>query len=335
MILGPFDPWKSQLCTCPAKLSLNPYTGCPHGCIYCYASSYIPRFAECRPKVDLLRRLARESSKIRPGTLVALSNSSDPYPPLEKELQLSRGCLQILKERGLCAQVVTKSHLVARDAELLSDMKACVAITITSLSESICSRLEPGAPSPLRRLDAMAKLSERGVAVSARIDPIIPGINDAEIEQLAAAVSRAGARHITTSTFKGRPGNMKKIIIAFPREAATLENLFAGGGKLAGSCYLPEEIRRDLMQRVRESALRAGVTFSTCREGWARVSGINCDGSHLLSKFGNLGYNSSSQWTDSATKIIQRDKREYQFLQPACHIGPVSGERGHNCDAVP
>ena len=121
MILRPFDPWKSQLCTCPAKLSLNPYTGCPHGCLYCYASSYIPRFAECRPKVDLLKRLAREAAKIRPGTLVALSNSSDPYPPMEKDLRLSRGCLQILKERGLCVQVVTKSHLVAQDAELLAE----------------------------------------------------------------------------------------------------------------------------------------------------------------------------------------------------------------------
>src|SRR5512137_2144784 len=155
MILRPFDPWNSQLCTCPAKLSLNPYTGCPHGCLYCYASSYIPRFADCRPKVDLLKRLARESSRIKPGTLVAMSNSSDPYPPQEKELRLTRGCLQILKERDLCVQVVTKSHLVAQDAQLLSEMRACVAITITSLSESICSKLEPGAPSPARRLEAM------------------------------------------------------------------------------------------------------------------------------------------------------------------------------------
>ena len=291
MILKPFDPWKSQLCTCPAKLSLNPYTGCPHGCLYCYASSYIPRFAQCRPKVDLLRRLARESSRIRPGTLVALSNSSDPYPPQEKELRLTRGCLQILKERDLCVQVVTKSHLVAQDAQLLSEMKACVAITITSLSESICRRLEPGAPSPARRLDAMAKLSEKGVAVSARIDPIIPSINDAEIEQLAAAVSRAGAKHITTSTFKARPKAMKKIISAFPQEGATLESMFARGCKVAGSCYLPEEMRRDLMERVKESAGRKDMTFSTCREGWARVPGISCDGSHLLSAVDNLEHN--------------------------------------------
>ena len=282
MILGPFDPWKSQLCTCPAKRSLNPYTGCPHGCLYCYASSYIPRFAECRPKADLLRRLAREAAKVKPGTLVALSNSSDPYPPLEKDLRLSRSCLQILKERGLYVQVVTKSHLVAQDAELLADMLACVAITVTSLQDSICRRLEPGAPLPAKRLDAMAKLAERGVAVSARIDPIIPGVNDVEMEELVVAVSRAGAGHITSSTYKARPGSMKKIISAFPKEGAALVSLFARGDKVAGSCYLPAETRRDLMLRVKESAQREGVTFSSCREGFTSVPGINCDGSHLL-----------------------------------------------------
>ncbi len=311
MILSPFDPWKSQLCTCPAKLSLNPYTGCPHGCLYCYASSYIPRFAECRPKADLLRRLVRESSRISPCTMVALSNSSDPYPPQEENLRLSRGCLQILKERGLCAQVVTKSHLVARDADLLSEMKACVAITITSLSDSICRRLEPGAPLPERRLDAMYKLSAKGVALSARIDPIIPGINDEEIDQLAAAVSRAGARHITTSTLKARPGNMKKIISVFPQEGKALERMFSRGCKVAGSGYLPEEIRRDLMHRVKESARREGVTFSTCREGWAKVSGISCDGSHLLSAVGNIEHSLIRSpifdKIDSAIKIKQRD----------------------------
>jgi len=288
MILRPFDPWKSQLCTCPPKLSLNPYTGCPHGCLYCYASSYIPRFWQCRPKVDLLKRLAREAAKVEPGCLVAMSNSSDPYPPMEKELRLTRGCLQILKGRNLPVQVVTKSHLVAQDAELLAGMEACVAITITTLNDSICRRLEPGAPLPAKRLDAMAELAKRGVSVSARIDPIIPGINDAEIEELAAAVSRAGARHITSSTYKARPGSMKKIIAAFPQETVALESLFARGGKVAGSSYLPADIRRDLMLRVKENAEREGVTFSSCREGLAFVSGINCDGSHLLS-YANSG----------------------------------------------
>lgn len=283
MILRPFDPWKGQLCTCPPKLSLNPYTGCPHGCLYCYASSYIPRFEQCRPKVDLLKRLAREAAKVEPGTLLALSNSSDPYPPMEKELRLTRGCLQILKGRGLPVQVVTKSHLVVQDAELLAGMLACVAVTVTTLNDSICRRLEPGAPLPAKRLDAIAKLAKRGVAVSARIDPIIPGINDAQIKELVVAVTRAGAGHITSSTYKARPGSMRKITSAFPREAVALESLFARGGRVAGSSYLPAEIRRDLMRRVKENAEREGVTFSSCREGLPSVSGINCDGSHLLS----------------------------------------------------
>src|SRR5512137_228217 len=98
MILTPFDPWKSSLCTCPSKLSLNPYTGCPHGCLYCYASSYIPHFSRCRPKSDLLKRLAREAARIRPGSLVAMSNSSDPYPLLEEKLLLTRSSLEILRQ---------------------------------------------------------------------------------------------------------------------------------------------------------------------------------------------------------------------------------------------
>ena len=124
-------------------------------------------------------------------------------------------------------------------------------MTVTTLQDSICRKLEPGAPLPAKRLDALAKLADKGVAVSARIDPIIPGINDAQIEQLVVAVSRAGARHITSSTYKARPGNMNKIIAAFPQEGAVLEGLFARGGNVAGSCYLPAEIRSNLMRRVK------------------------------------------------------------------------------------
>ena len=283
MILRPFDPWKSLLCTCPAKLSLNPYTGCPHGCLYCYAASYIPRFGQCRPKADLLKRLAREAARISPGTLVALSNSSDPYPPQETDLRLTRGCLQILKDRDLSIQVVTKSHLVAEDAEILAGMLACVAITLTTLKDGVCRRLEPGAPLPGRRLDAMARLAKRGIAVSARIDPIIPGINDAEIEDLVIAACQAGAGHITSSTYKARPGSMRRIISAFPQEGEALKSLFQRGSRIAGSSYLPADVRGDLIEQVREKAIRENVTFSSCREGMAAQPGINCDGSHLRS----------------------------------------------------
>jgi len=184
MIIRPFDPWRNPLCTCPPKYSLNPYTGCPHGCLYCYASSYIPRFSHCRPKAHLLSRVEREARRLPPGALVALSSSSDPYPPLEEKLGLTRSCLQILGDSGLSLQVVTKSHLVAEDADILAEMNACAAITVTSLDEETSLRLEPGAPPPRLRLAAMSKLAEQGIPVSARIDPIIPGINDCEIDDL-------------------------------------------------------------------------------------------------------------------------------------------------------
>ena len=282
MILNPFDPWKNRLCTCPSKLSLNPYTGCAHGCLYCYARSYIPHFSCCRPKADLPRRLDREAARVPPGRLVAMSSSSDPYPSMEEKLCLSRSCLKILRDRGLAVQVVTKSCLVARDAHLLAGMRASVAMTLTTLDDSISRILESGAALPGQRLKAMEKLAALGVPVSARIDPIIPGINDAEIDDLVSAVSRAGARHITSSTYKARPGGLKRIVNAFPEQGAALQRLFAGGEMMAGSLYLPAELRMDLMERIAASAEVEGLTFSSCREGSAPAPGINCDGSHLL-----------------------------------------------------
>lgn len=282
MILKPFDPWKSPLCSCPPKLSLNPYTGCPHGCLYCYASSYIPRFHECRPKENLLKRIGREAKAVPAGTLVAMSNSSDPYPFLEKDLLLSRGCLQVFKERSLRVQVVTKSDMVVRDIDLLARMDAAAAITITTMNESVSRRLEPGAPPPVRRLDAVRRLSENGVPASVRIDPIIPGINDLEIEDLVLAASSAGARHITTSTYKARPASLKAICRAFPEAKESLEALFRRGDRRSGCLYLPWETRRRLILEVGRIALQEGLTFAACREGIPPVAGVQCDGSHII-----------------------------------------------------
>lgn len=282
MILRPFDPWSSQLCTCPSKLSLNPYTGCPHGCLYCYASSYIPRFSSCRPKPDLLRLLEKETRRIPSGSVIAMSSSSDPYPTIEGELELSRGCLRILQARGLQVLVVTKSDLVARDADLLAEMRAVVSITITTLKDRLSRRLEPGAPLPGRRLEALRRLGYLGIPVAARIDPIIPGINDGEIEELVSAACSAGVKHITSSTYKARHEGMRRISQAFPERSDALHALIGAGDRRAGYIYLPEEVRRGLMERARRSALDGGVSFAACREGIAIDPGICCDGSHLL-----------------------------------------------------
>lgn len=282
MILKPFDPWKSTLCTCPAKLSLNPYTGCPHGCLYCYATSYIPHFQETKPKADLEKRLRREMLKVKPGSIVTMSSSSDPYPYLERDLQITRGCLEILKSRGLKVQVVTKSDLVCRDADLLREMESAVGVTITTIREDLASVLEPGAPSTKRRLEAIRLLRHIGVPVFARIDPIIPGINDSEIEDLVNATCKAGAQHITSSTYKARPDSWKRISFAFPSQTKSLKAIFERGCRMGGSQYMPKEVRESLMLKVETAAHKNGVTFASCREGLAMRSGVLCDGSHLI-----------------------------------------------------
>ncbi len=97
-VVRPFDPWQNPLCTCPFKYGLNPYTGCGHGCLYCYITSYIPNAFNPRPKEGLLEKVRRDLEKIPRGAVVALSNSSDPYTPPEAQLGLTRRVLQTLLE---------------------------------------------------------------------------------------------------------------------------------------------------------------------------------------------------------------------------------------------
>jgi DNA repair photolyase len=282
MIIKPFDPWRNPVCTCPAKMSLNPYTGCSHGCLYCYAASYISRFSVCRPKKNLLRMVGRDVAALTPGTLIALSSSSDPYPPIEKGLRLTRGCLEILKAGDMSVQVMTKSNAICDDANLLGDMRAVVGITITGLNDSLAGMLEPGAPRPSKRLDAIRRLRDYGVQVSARIDPIIPGINDSGLSEIVSAVCNAGALHITSSTYKARQDSLKRLCSAFPEEGKALMALLERGERIGGGLYLPREIRRMIMLEVETAAAREGVTFAACREGLSSRSEISCDGSHLI-----------------------------------------------------
>ncbi len=165
------------MCTCPPKLTINPYSGCDHGCVYCYASSYVPSFSECRPKKDILSVLKREAAKLK-GEIVSISNSSDPYPRMEANVGLTRKCLEVLTESNCRIQIVTKSNLVTRDDDLLEKASSGVELTITTDDENLAGLLEPKAPSPSERLRAAQDLLAKGIPVSVRIDPIIPFVNE-------------------------------------------------------------------------------------------------------------------------------------------------------------
>lgn len=190
------------------RFSLNPYRGCEHGCVYCYARpshEYLSFSAgldfESRIMVkedapELLRQ-AFLAPRWQPQT-VALSGNTDCYQPVERHLQLTRRCLEVFREFRNPVGVVTKSALVTRDVDLLADLAlhdaAHVLVSVTSLDSDLARRMEPRAARPDKRLAALQTLSAAGVPTGVMVAPVIPGLNDAEIPRILQAAAAAGAR---------------------------------------------------------------------------------------------------------------------------------------------
>jgi DNA repair photolyase len=300
-VLNCFDPWSSPMCTCGPKLSLDVYAGCGYECFYCYTSSYNWKYwgrDKVRPKKNLLRRLERDIRKIHGGAdaelasladaFVAVSNSSDPYPTApqanEAELQLTRQALAALTEGGLRILLLTKSDMLARDLGVLDPTRTVIGTTITTDSEELAARMEPFCPSPERRLAALAQAAEAGFATLCRIDPVIPGLNDAEdaLARLIGNACAAGARHVIASTLKLQPSSAKRFRERFPEVAAVVAPSYDRSRKISGYHYLQEPVRRRYMERVHALALQHGMGFSSCREGFADLNTLRCDGRHLM-----------------------------------------------------
>jgi DNA repair photolyase len=188
--------------------SVNPYRGCEHGCAYCYArptheylgfSAGIDFESRILVKPNAAELLFTELGKPswKPQHL-ALSGVTDAYQPIERKLQITRSCLQVLAEFRNPVGVITKNHLVTRDADHLGELArvnaAAVTLSITTLDPKLARILEPRASSPSQRLDAIARLHQAGIPVGVNVAPIIPGINDHEIPTIAAAAAKAGAQ---------------------------------------------------------------------------------------------------------------------------------------------
>jgi DNA repair photolyase len=187
--------------------SLNPYRGCEHGCAYCYArptheylgfSAGIDFESRIMVKPKAAALLAAELA--RPSWIpqhLALSGVTDAYQPIERKLQITRSCLRVLAEFRNPVFVVTKNHLITRDADYLAELASvkasAVSVSITTLDPRLAQILEPRASTPSHRLDAIAKLHAAGVPVGVNIAPIIPGLNDHEIPKIAEAAAAAGA----------------------------------------------------------------------------------------------------------------------------------------------
>ena len=190
------------------RFSVNPYRGCEHGCVYCYARpshEYLgfsagldfERRIMIKEDAPELLRAAFRARSWRPE-VVALSGNTDSYKPNERQLRITRRCLEVFLEFRNPVSTITKSALVARDADLLAALAghgaAQVFLSVTTLDAALARRLEPRAPSPERRLDAIAALSKAGVPVGVMVAPVIPGLTDSEIPRILAAAAAAGAR---------------------------------------------------------------------------------------------------------------------------------------------
>ena len=187
--------------------SINPYRGCEHGCVYCFARP-THAFLGLSPGLDFESKLTAKTNiadvlrrelaapSYRPRT-IALGANTDPYQPIERSHRLTRQVLEVLEETRHPVGIVTKSALVLRDLDILARMAADglakVAISITTLDPALARDMEPRAPTPARRLEAVKTLTEAGVPVTVLTAPIIPSLNDHEIERLLEAAHAAGA----------------------------------------------------------------------------------------------------------------------------------------------
>ena len=191
----------------PFERSINPYRGCEHGCIYCYArpthhflglSSGLDFETQIYIKHDAAELLKEAFSRpgYRPSPL-ALGSNTDPYQPIERRLQLTRRVLEVMADCRHPVSIVTKSAAVLRDLDLLVPMArdglASVTLSITTLDSDLARRLEPRAAAPHRRLATIRELSSAGVPTSLSLAPVIPGLTDHEIERIVEAAAGAGA----------------------------------------------------------------------------------------------------------------------------------------------
>lgn len=282
-LIKPFDPWKNPLCTCPPKYSLSAYTGCGHGCLYCYASSYIPKFYQPRPKKDFIKKLEKEAAKIPPGSTIAISNSSDPYQPLEKKLKLTHQLLNILKNYDLKINLITKSNLILEDLGVLKKIKKIlITVSLTSLDDNLSKKLEPNCTVSSKRLKTVKKLSEF-MPVAVRFDPLIYCLNTKDIEKIIRQAKEAGAKQIITSTYKAKTDNFKRMVKVFPEYLELWYKLYYQKGMRKNNyIYLKENMRKNLIEKVRNESMKVCLQFSSCRENLQGLNTTNCDGTSFF-----------------------------------------------------
>ena len=253
----------------PFTWTINPYRGCEFACKYCYAR-YTHEFMEMRDGVDFEQKiyvkqhaanlLRQELRRVKDGEEIAIGTATDPYQPAERKFEVTRAIVEELsRHEGLEIGIITKSNLVLRDLELLRKIAASnqlfVNLTITTLDANLARILEPRAPRPDLRLDAVRALNEAGVNAGVSCAPVIPGITDSpkDLEKLVRAVAEAGGKYIFANPLFLKPCSAAVFMPFLEKEFPQLVESYRK--RYGDRAYLPESYPKrisQLMVRLRE-----------------------------------------------------------------------------------
>jgi DNA repair photolyase len=266
--------------------SLNPYRGCEHGCAYCYARPYheylgfsagLDFETKIMVKTDAPELLRRELSAPgwKPQTL-GLSGVTDPYQPVERRLELTRRCLEVLVECRNPVGIVTKNNLVTRDVDLLQELARChaaaVNLSVTTLDSDLARRLEPRTSSPRQRLAAITTLAEAGVPVGVLVAPVLPALTDHEIPRILQAAAEAGAKWAGTQVLRlphavaplfeqwlerEAPGKKDQVLNRVRALRGGHLNDYRFGSRMRGEGFFAEQIQRLFHIGCRKAGLTA------------------------------------------------------------------------------
>ena len=193
--------------------ALNPYVGCAHDCLYCYAPYVTKRpraeWTVVLARTDIPQVLAKEIKGKR--GMIGLGTVTDPYQEAERHLLLTRRCLMEMVPHGLSVSVLTKSDLILRDLDLYKELKGEMGITVTSVNDDISRTLEPGAPLPGRRIAALSRMADQGLNAYALVGPLLPLLTERDVDEMVEALSSTGIKWVMLDRFRPRPGMFDDI----------------------------------------------------------------------------------------------------------------------------
>jgi len=275
----------------PFRWSLNPYRGCFHACVYCYArptheywgfgagSDFESQIIVKRDAAILLRRTFEKSSW--KGELILFSGNTDCYQPLEASLELTRACLNVCAEYRNPVGIITKGVLVVRDLDVLrrlhQEASIRVYFSIPFSDDEVARKVEPHAPSSRKRFEAMATLADAGIPTGISLSPIIPGLNDEDMPDLLARAKQAGAGEAMATLLRlsgsVEPVFMERMAAAFPERMAKITNRIreVRGGALSEGAFFERHRGSGpywimIEQLFEVSRRKAGLAAALCDE---------------------------------------------------------------------